>query len=143
MSKKETYNCILYEIGDKVKEKYGSDEVLEIEFTDLRQVGIYPTLFLKFKGKELDPTNFSNLYIPAEETIEKYKDGLKYFNEVKVKSQTEKRGFRDHTRSHESITFTRRFNPKTDKLTEEDLRPKIAPKGLFIGRPPIKENDVK
>jgi len=40
MAKQNLYNCILYEVGDKVKERYGSEEVLEIESTNLKYVGI-------------------------------------------------------------------------------------------------------
>lgn len=128
MTKQNSYNCVLYEVGDKVKERYGNEEVLEIENTDLKYVGIFPTLFLKFVGKPLDVGHFSNLFIPAAETEEKYKDGLKYFEEVKV--HPDKRGFRDHTRSYQSITF-KRFNPKAYVLTEEDLKPKIIKPGFF------------
>lgn len=130
---KQNYNCILYDIGDKVCEKHGiyPNEILEIEVTDLRYVGIFPTLFLKFKDKELDIGHFSNLYLPAEETIDKYKDGLKYFNEVKV-------NVKSSTKSN--ITFTRKFK-QDNALTAEDLKPHFVPVGTFNARPPIKEND--
>jgi len=140
MAKKD-YHCILYDIGDKVKPKFGTlfpdDPALEIEDTELKYVGIFPTLFLKFKGKAKDITDLSNYFVPADETIEKYKDGLVYFQEEKVgiakKQSSTKAGAKTH------ITFQRRFNPKVDTLTEEDLKPKVMPKGLFSGRPPIKK----
>ena len=96
--RQDTYNCILYEIGDKVREKYGGDEILEIEAADIRYVGIFPTQFLKFKGKPINVGAFSNLYIPAAETIEKYKDGLKRYNEVIVRNNNKiKNGNKIHS----------------------------------------------
>jgi len=120
--KKQDYNCVLYEPGDKVVERYGSDEIFEIESTELKYIGIFPCLFLKFKGVSYDSTKFSNLFIPAAETIEKYKDGLKYFNEVTVTNKIEKR-------IKSSVTFKK---PKqSNVLTEEDLKPKVITKGFF------------
>jgi len=138
MAKKSEYKCVLYEKGDKLVSKFNNlfDEklILEVEDTELKYVGIYPTLFIKFVGKPKDISDLSNYYVPAGETIEKYKDGLKYFNEAKVKAKSEKS-------SKTEITFTRRFNPKTDSLTAEDLKPRIMPKGFLNGRPQTtKEN---
>jgi hypothetical protein len=129
MAKKSTYNCILYDIGDKVKEKHGSDEVLEIENATVRYVGIYPCQFLKFKNKEDDPGNFSNLFIPAAETVEKYKDGLKYFEEVKVKTKQNDKSIKTGTKIHEQLAKV--IRAKSNVLTEEDLKPRVVPVGMF------------
>lgn len=136
MAKGNSYNCILYNIGDKVMEKHGSTEILEIEATDLRYVGIFPCLFLKFKDKPEDIGNFSNLYMPAGESIEKYKDGLKYFNEVKVLKQKEQ----SVKGSRVLSGFTRRVK-QDNTLTAEDLAPVRVPKGTFTSGTPLKEKN--
>lgn len=138
MAKKYNYNCILYEIGDKVIEKYGeSNEVLEIENTELKYIGVYPCLFLKFKGKEFDNTKFSNLFEPAEETIEKYKDGLKYFEEVKV---TVKTGSTKKTNSKSAFTFRPKRAEKKEEidLTDESIFKTKVIKSTFF-KPPIRK----
>jgi hypothetical protein len=131
MAKKGSYNCILYEIGDKVVEKYGSNEVLEIEAVDLKHVGIFPTQFLKFKDKPINVGAFSNLYIPAAETIEKYKDGLKYFAEVTVKrqdTQTQK-GNRVHSMLAKQL---RKKEKEEIDLTDETIfKTRVIPAGMF------------
>lgn len=142
MARRDSYNCILYEIGDKVMEKHGSTKVLEIEAVNLKYIGIFPTQFLKFKDKPIDIGAFSNLYIPAAETIEKYKDGLKYYNEVKVDA------YREHKRNEKGITFKnpllkdRRFKEKEIDLTDETIfKTRIIPAGMFKIKP--KENGTE
>jgi len=142
MKNKVEYVCILYDVGDKVIEKYGNtQEILEIESTDLKYVGIFPCLFLKFKDKPFSPNHFSNLFIPAEETVEKYKDGLKYFIETKVTSPNSK--ITTNKRSKTKDTFT--FRPKREKkedidLTDENVfRTKIIKRSSF--QPPITKNN--
>lgn len=141
MAKKSSYNCILYEIGDKVVEKYGSNEVLEIESVDLKHVGIFPTQFLKFKDKPINVGAFSNLYIPAAETIEKYKDGLKYFAEVTVKrqdTQTQK-GNRVHSMLAKQL---RKKEKEEIDLTDETIfKTRVIPAGMFKTKP--KENGTE
>jgi hypothetical protein len=141
MAKKSSYNCILYEIGDKVVEKYGSNEVLEIEAVDLKHVGIFPTQFLKFKDKPINVGAFSNLYIPAAETIEKYKDGLKYFAEVTVKrqdTQTQK-GNRVHSMLAKQL---RKKEKEEIDLTDETIfKTRVIPAGMFKTKP--KENGTE
>jgi hypothetical protein len=141
MAKKGSYNCILYEIGDKVVEKYGSNEVLEIEAVDLKHVGIFPTQFLKFKDKPINVGAFSNLYIPAAETIEKYKDGLKYFAEVTVKrqdTQTQK-GNRVHSMLAKQL---RKKEKEEIDLTDETIfKTRVIPAGMFKTKP--KENGTE
>ena len=129
MSKKEAYNCILYEPGDKVKAKYGSEEILEVESTNIKYIGIFPTQFLKFKNRVEDIGDFSNLYIPADETIEKYKDGLKYFEEVKIKKPV-------ITKTAGAINISTKlakqlFKANRNVLTEEDLKPRYVTPGMF------------
>lgn len=136
---KPEYKCILYEKGDKVKSRFNnlfdSETVYEIEDTEFKYVGLFPTLFLKLVGKPRDITDLSNYYIPAEETIEKYKDGLKYFNETKVTSQ-KTRG----TKTPNTSTFKPNFRRSKDNtLTEEDLKPRVMPAGTFSVRPPDKK----
>ena len=129
MSKKEAYNCILYEPGDKVKAKYGSEEILEVESTNIKYIVIFPTQFLKFKNEPEDIGTFSNLYIPADETIEKYKDGLKYFEEVKIKKPV-------ITKTAGAINISTKlakqlFKANRNVLTEEDLKPRYVTPGMF------------
>lgn len=96
---KSEYKCVLYETGDKVQLKYPKPddkiEIETIESTEFKYVGIFPTLFLKFVGKPHNISNLSNFYIPAEETIEKYKDGFNYFEEVVIR----KTGTKSSTKS--------------------------------------------
>ena len=133
MAKQNNYNCILYEAGDKVIRKYGSDEVLEIEETRLATIGQFTCQFLRFKDKTEDIGAFSNLYIPADD---KYKSGLKYLDEVKVaKMQTKQ--VNAGTKVHERLA---RKLLKSNVLTEEDLKPIVVPRGMFNAKPPIKEN---
>ena len=130
MSKKEAYNCILYEPGDKVKAKYGSEEVLEVESTNIKYIGIFPTQFLKFKNKVEDIGDFSNLYIPAGETEEKYKDGLKYYEDVKVKTKPKnEKVIATGTKIHERLAKIAKSRDNT--LTEEDLKPRYVTPGMF------------
>lgn len=134
MAKKQSdYNCILYDPGDKVIDKHGNTEVLEIEATRITTVGIFTIQLLKFKGKPDDVGCFSNLYIPIGETEEKYKDGVKRLEEVKVKSKQVDYGIRVHEKLARKLK-------KDNTLTSEDLKPKIMPRGTFTARPPIKEN---
>lgn len=97
---KSEYKCVLYEAGDKVELKYANSEneskVQIVESTEFKYVGIFPTLFLKFVGKPHNISDLSNFYIPAEETIEKYKDGLNYFQEVVIR----KAGTKSSTKSN-------------------------------------------
>lgn len=141
---KNTYNCILYEPGDKVQEKYGESEILEVESADIRYVGIFPCQFLKFKDKPFDSGQFSNLFIPAEETIEKYKAGLKYFQETTVKVNADKRP-KKVTTIDTSERLARQLLKKGENiLTEEDLKPRVIPKGMFVTKPKIEsENNLK
>jgi hypothetical protein len=135
MAKQSTnYNCILYDPGDKVIMKHGSNEILEIEATRMSTVGIFTIQLLKFKGKPDDVGCFSNLYIPTGETEEKYKDGVKRLEEVKVKSKQIEYGIRVHEKLARKIK-------EDNTLTAEDLKPTIVPKGMFNARPPIKENN--
>jgi hypothetical protein len=128
MAKKSSYNCILYEIGDKVMAKYGTTEVLEIEAVTLKYIGIFPTQFLKFKNKPIDIGAFSNLYVPAAETIEKYKDGLKYFNEVTVTKQIQK-GIKVHTLLAKQL---RKKEKEEIDLTDETIfKTRVIPAGMF------------
>lgn len=142
MAKKSSYNCILYEIGDKVVEKYGSNEVLEIEAVDLKHVGIFPTQFLKFKDKPINVGAFSNLYIPAAETIEKYKDGLKYFAEVTVKKRTDEL-IQKGNRVHSMLAKQLRKKEKEEiDLTDETIfKTRVIPAGMFKTKP--KENGTE
>jgi hypothetical protein len=127
MAKKSDYKCTLYEKGDKVKSRFknlfDTDIVLEIEDTELKYVGIFPTQFLKFKGKSRDITDLSNYYEPTLETIEKYKDGFKYFDEVKVKIQEKA--------ARTGVKVYSGFKRGTDNtLTEDDLKFKIIKKKI-------------
>lgn len=142
MAKKSSYNCILYEIGDKVVEKYGSNEVLEIEAVDLKHVGIFPTQFLKFKDKPINIGAFSNLYIPAAETIEKYKDGLKYFAEITVKKRTDEL-IQKGNRVHSMLAKQLRKKEKEEiDLTDETIfKTRVIPAGMFKTKP--KENGTE
>jgi hypothetical protein len=131
MTKQSTYNCILYEPGDKVIEKHGSDEILEIEATRMSTVGIFTIQLLKFKNKLDDVGCFSNLYIPTGETETKYKDGIKRLEEVRVKKQIE-----HGTKIHKKLA---RKIKEDNTLTAEDLKPVIIPRGTFNARPPLKQ----
>jgi hypothetical protein len=130
------YNCILYEPGDKVREKHGEDEVLEIEATRIGNVGLFTCQFLRFKDKEDDIGCFSNLYIPVGETIEKYKDGLKYLDEVKVRSKQVEKGIKIHKQIEKKIK-------QDNSLTPEDLKPHYVAIGTFNGRAPINKEGEK
>ena len=125
MAKKSDYKCTLYFKGDKVKSRFknlfDSDIVLEVEDTELKYVGIFATQFLKFVSRPRDITDLSNYFEPALETIEKYKDGLKYFEEQKVKTIGEK-SMNTGAKVHSS--FGRRVK-QDNTLTEEDLKYKI------------------
>jgi len=136
MGNKSSYNCILYEVGDKVVEKYGSDEVLEIEAADVRNVGIFPTQFLKFKGKPIDVGAFSNLYIPAAETVEKYKDGLKYFDEIKIKSFANKQ-FKKGAKVHSMLAkqLLKKEKEEIDLTDETIFKKRYVPAGTFKVKP--------
>lgn len=137
MAKQSSYNCILYEVGDKVKEKYGSEEILEIEATDIRTVGIFPTQFLKFKGKPINIGAFSNLYVPAAETIEKYKDGLKRYNEIIVKKNNDKIKFGNKV--HSLLAKQLRKEKEVIDLSDETIfKTRVIPAGMFKVKP--KEN---
>ena len=142
MGKRDSYNCILYEVGDKVMEKHGSTKVLEIEAINMRYVGIFPTQFLKFKNKPIDIGAFSNLYIPAAETIEKYKDGLKYFAEVTVKKRNDEliqKGNRVHSMLAKQL---RRKEKEEIDLTDETVfKTRVIPAGMFKTKP--KENGTE
>ena len=121
MAKNQTYRCVLFEKGDKVIPKYSElfeKVVLEIEDTELKTVGIFTVQQLKFKGKPLDITDLSNYYEPAAESIEKYKDGLKYYNDTKVRITQQK----DKSTGKVLGGFRR---SKDDTLTEDDLKFKI------------------
>ena len=138
MTKKQEYNCILYEVGDKVIERYGdTDEVLEIELVDLKYVGVFPCQFLKFKGKAFDSTHFSNLFEPAEETIEKYKSGFNYFNELKPISKPGS-SFKQK-RIKTEFTFKRREKKEDIDLTDESVFTTKVIKRTFVP-PPIKKD---
>lgn len=133
MAKQNNYNCILYEVGDKVIRKYGNTEILEIEETRLAIIGQFTCQFLKFKDKNEDIGAFSNLYLPADD---KYKDGLKYLDEVKVtklQNRSVNAGIKIHERLAKKLL-------KSNVLTEEDLKPVVVPRGMFNTKPPIKEN---
>jgi hypothetical protein len=141
MAKKSSYNCILYEIGDKVVEKYGSNEVLEIEAVDLKHVGIFPTQFLKFKDKPINVGAFSNLYIPAAETIEKYKDGLKYFAEVTVKRQDTQTQKGNRVHSILAKQLRKKEKEEIDLTDETIFKTRVIPAGMFKTKP--KENGTE
>ena len=133
MAKKSEYKCVLYEKGDKLISKFenlfNEKLVLEVENTELQYVGLYPVLFLKFVGKSKDISDLSNYYIPANETVEKYKDGLVYFQETKVKIKSEENGIKVHR------ILEKKLRSKNNELTEEDLKPRILPRGFLSGRP--------
>jgi hypothetical protein len=143
MAEKPKYKLVLFDKGDKVRPKnkdlFDQQPVYEIEDTELKYVGVFPTLFLKFVGKPKNITDLSNYFEPAAETIEKYKDGLIYFNESKVnKKQESKTGTKSSANVH---GFTGRSRAKQDNtLTEEDLKPVVRRLG-FTAPPPIKKND--
>ena len=129
MVKKSDYKCVLYEPGDKVKARYKNlfdeDIILEIEATEVKYVGIFPTQFLKFVGKKADITDLSNYFEPAGETIDKYKDGLVYFNEVKTKTSN---STNKSDTPHKKVLSGFKRVSKDDTLTEEDLKFKIIKK---------------
>lgn len=139
---KSTYTCILYEQGDKVVDKHKGGETLEVESTDVRYVGIYPCQFLKFKDKDINIVDISNFYIPAEETIEKYKNGLNYFIETNVRVQakgTQGKASKATPRVHSA--FAKQVRKKVDNtLTEEDLKPKVMSRASFMSSP-LKKKD--
>lgn len=85
MAKKIKYRCVLFEQGDKVKLKFPADyndnPTRVVEETRLTMVGTFVTQFLAFYDVP-DVLNVSNQYEPAEETIEKYKAGLNYYDET-------------------------------------------------------------
>ena len=135
MAKNNDYNCIIYDIGDEVIEKHGDGEILEIEATRIGQVGIFQCQFLRFKGKKDDIGCFSNLYIPAGKSIEKYKDGVKTLDSVKVKLKLASKastivGAKFHTMMEKKLK-------KDNTLTAEDLKPTITHHSMFNGRPPL------
>ena len=136
MGKQNSYSCILYEVGDKVMEKYGTTEVLEIEAVTLKHIGIFPTQFLKFKNKPTDIGAFSNLYIPAAETIEKYKDGLKRFKEDTVKSA--KDSSKNGTKIHSILAKRLKEKEVIDLNDETIFKTRVIPAGMFKTKP--KEN---
>jgi len=141
MANKSNYQCVLYEPGDKVRSRFltlfGDDDIQEIESTEFKHVGIFPCLFLKFVGKANDISDLSNYYLPAAETVEKYKNGLVYYNEVKVKKQTKERVSSNST---VHSTFARQLK-RDNTLTEEDLKPRVLPQGMFNARAPLKKKD--
>ena len=141
MARRDSYNCILYEIGDKVMEKHGSTKVLEIEAVNLKYIGIFPTQFLKFKDKPIDIGAFSNLYIPAAETIEKYKDGLKYFAEVTVKRQDTQTQKGNKVHSMLAKQLRKKEKEEIDLTDETVFKTRIIPAGMFKTKP--KENGTE
>ena len=141
MGRRDSYNCILYEIGDKVMEKHGSTKVLEIEAVNLKYIGIFPTQFLKFKDKPIDIGAFSNLYIPAAETIEKYKDGLKYFAEVTVKRQDTQTQKGNKVHSMLAKQLRKKEKEEIDLTDETVFKTRVIPAGMFKTKP--KENGTE
>jgi hypothetical protein len=128
MPKQTNYNCILYDPGDKVQDKHGDGEVMEIEAVRFSTAGEFTIQLLRFKGKNDDIGCFSNLYIPAKETIEKYKDGLKYLDAVRVKVQSPSR------------TKTVK-QPKVEQTETFVATVRYVVHGTFEGRLPIKKEN--
>ena len=121
------YRCVLFEKGDTVVYRHGElfeKTILTIEDTELKQVGIFMIQQLKFVGRPVDITALSNYYEPVGESAEKYKDGLKYYNETKAKVMQEKA---TKTGSKVHSGFGRRIK-QDDTLTEDDLKFKIIKK---------------
>lgn len=135
MAKRESaYNCILYEPGDKVVEKYGDDKIREIEAVRFSTVGVFTIQILKFKDEPESSGDFSNLFLPIGETELKYQNGFKFLEEVKVKSPT--------------TTFRKPKQVREPKdkdgkviLTEEDIRPKYVSANFFNRNPIIKKDE--
>lgn len=136
---KSDYSCILYEVGDKVVDKHDDGEILTIEATDIRNVGIYPTQFLKFVGKPFSIIAISTLFIPAEgtETAEKYKDGLIRMGIAGTVKKKAKAAANVGAKAHERLAKALK-RTKDNKLTPEDLQPVRR----FIPQIPIKKKDV-
>lgn len=145
MGNKNTYQCVLYEPGDKVVSKFktlfGDADIMEVESTELKYVGIFPCQFLKFVGKGRDITDISQYFVPAKETVEKYKNGLNYFNDPKVTVKVE-RASKDKKTTVGVIgsSFAKQLK-RDNTLTEEDLKPRVIPFGTFNAKPPVKENE--
>lgn len=142
---KSTYQCVLYDKGDKVQSKFPTlfeKPILEIEETYFTYVGIYPTLILKFVGQPKNITDLSNYFEPAGDTIEKYKDGLVYFKETKA--GTAKTTTAKGIKTRSEITFKRPNKNEPIDLTDETIfKTRYVSKGTFSGQPPIKKNDEK
>lgn len=130
MAKRSDYRCVIYEKGDKITARYGNGVVYEVEDTELKFVGEFPVLFLKFVNKEQDITHTSNLYIPAEETIEKYKDGFKYYNNVTVNIVN-----KISNKGNMVIKQTAKKEKAIQLQIEEELPPIIVKSGIFKTKP--------
>jgi hypothetical protein len=120
MAKKIKYRCVLFEQGDKVKLKfpanYDDNPTRVVEETRLTMVGTFITQFLAFYDVP-DVLNVSNQYEPAEETIEKYKSGLIYYDE--------------------NPHINKSIKPKTSKITRQ---PGMVERTLFNSFHGIKPN---
>ena len=136
MAKKDNYLCVLYEPGDKLVEKHGTDEIKEVESAEIRYVGIFPTQFLKFRDKPANICDLSNYYRPVEETEEKYKDGFNYYVEGKVTKQKKANTTTGTTKANNHLANALRRVKRDNTLTEEDLKPL---RRTFGTPPPIKE----
>ena len=129
---KSEYKCVLYEAGDKVKLKHPrpeeEDKVEVIESTEFKYVGIFPTLFLKFVGKPHNISDLSNFYVPAEETSEKYKDDLNYFQEVILRKSGTKSSTKSTSTPKAKVLGGFKI-PKKDEVIdlndEEVFKPKV------------------
>lgn len=87
MKKQSTYRCIIYEEGDIVIAKYPKSDDVPHKIVDTRMDVLSTstvTQFLKFADQE-DDLNVSNHFVPyGKETIEKYKEGLNFYNGVNI-----------------------------------------------------------